>query len=103
MRSQRIGTRAEGRPLNRHPRDDVRAAGNDLVAPDQLTFRITLAPQLELDRILRQGLVADGQADGAADEVGVFELDPRPLGAIVDQHVETRRFELPGQIAASFT
>ena len=49
------------------------------------------APIDHLHETLRD-LLADGDAIGNADQIGVLELDARTLVAIVEQRVEAQRF-----------
>ena len=46
------------------------------------------------------GLLADIDAIGNADQVGILELDSGALVAVIQQHVETGGFELGGELFA---
>src|SRR5262245_25699352 len=52
--------------------------------------------ELELDGAFGQGLVADGEADGDADQVGVLELHAGALVAVVHEDVEAGGGEVLG-------
>ena len=49
-----------------------------------------VGPPLHLDRPVLQAALADHHAERDADQVGVLELEARPLVAVVDQDVEAR-------------
>ncbi len=48
-------------------------------------------PRPDVDRAVLQGLPPDGHAHRSADEIRIGELLPRPLVAVVEEHVEPRR------------
>ena len=64
-------------------------------------FASASVPPLDLDRPVLQPALADHDAERDADQVGVLELDARPLVAVVDQDVEPGRRRAPSRAPAA--
>src|SRR5207249_1496576 len=64
---------------------------------DRHLGRLLVTPALQLDRAARERARPDRQPDGEADQVGVLELDPRPLVAVVEERVDAHRLQLGGE------
>ena len=93
------GDRARGRPPDAAMLSAaLRARSRRRSRPPCATSTSRRAPPLpahDLDLALLEALRPDREPVGDADQVGVLELDARPLVAVVEQHVDARRRAAP--------
>src|ERR1700678_2001638 len=98
MPSNRLGFRQTGRGATQPS-----ALNQTLQSPGQLANQYILATRsrARYQFYLALGcLLAYIHAIGNPNQVGVLELDPGPLVAIVEQHIEPCRIELGSQLFA---